>query len=76
MQQIVNLNREGMHIDVSVRTIIGALATTNAPILNNHFKRIAATNRSHGTTDHTQGIAALAAGGCNQIAIEAKTFPN
>ena len=61
MQQIVDLDREGMHIDVSVRTIIGALAATNAPVLNDHFERIAAANRSHWATHNAEGIAALAA---------------
>jgi hypothetical protein len=35
---IVQLNRERMHIDVPVRTIVGALAATNAPVLDDHLE--------------------------------------
>ena len=52
MQQIVDLDRERMHVDVSVRTVVGALAATNAPILDDYLERIAAANRSHGATYH------------------------
>src|SRR5580692_5062376 len=49
---IINLDWERMHIDISIRTVVGALAAADTPVLNNHFERIAPANRSHRTADH------------------------
>src|SRR5580658_1201187 len=65
-----------MHIDISVRTIVGALATANTPVLNDHLERIAAANRSYWTAHHAQRITALPARCGDEITIEAKSFTN
>ena len=69
-------SRELMQIDIAVWAIIRAQSTAYAPIFNNHFKRIAAANRSHRATDHAQRIATLAARGCDQIILKAQTIAN
>src|SRR5208282_687351 len=71
IRQVFQLDREGMHIDISVRTIVCALATTNAPVLDDHLERIAAANRSDRTAHHAQRIAALPARCSDQIPVEA-----
>src|ERR1039457_3281512 len=61
IRRIVQLNGERMHIDISVWTIVGALATTDAPVFDDHLERIAAANRPDRTAHHAQRIAALPA---------------
>src|SRR6266404_10005398 len=62
---------ERMQIDISIRAIPRAQSATDAPILDNHFQRIAPPNRSYRATDHAQRIAALPATCRDQIVIEA-----
>src|SRR5690348_10892070 len=69
-------SRELVEVDVSIRTVIGTESASHAPVFNNHFKGIAAANRSHGTADHAEGIAALAARGGDQIILEAQAITN
>ena len=61
MLVVFDLRREGMHIDVSIRTIFRAKATTDAPILDDHLERIAPPDRADRATHHAEGVAALAA---------------
>jgi hypothetical protein len=65
-----------MNVDISIGAILGAQPTSNAPILDNHFERIAAANGAHRATDHTQWIQALAAGCCYQVMVKAQPFAN
>ena len=63
-----------MQINIAVRTIPRAQATTDAPILDDDFERIAAANGADRAAHHAQGIAALAATGGDQILLEAQTI--
>ena len=63
-----------MQINVAVRTIARAQATTDAPILDDDFERIAAANGADRAAHHAQGIAALTATGGNQILLEAQAI--
>ncbi len=73
---IVHLHWEWVHIDVPIRTIVGALAAANAPILNDHFERVSTANRTDGTADHAKRVTTLPARSGNQIAIEAQPVTN
>jgi len=68
--RVVEFNRKGMEVNVSVRTIIRAQPATNAPIFNNHFQRVPPPDRPYGAANHTQRIAALSARRSNKIFIE------
>src|SRR5579864_1655186 len=65
-----------MHIDIAVGTILRAQSATDAPILDNHFQRIAPPNRADRTAHHAQRVAALPAGSRDKIFIEAQAFAN
>src|SRR5579863_1668305 len=76
IREIVHFDGERMHIDVSVRTIVGTLTTANTPVLDNHFEGITATNRADRAADHAEWISALPARSGYQIAVETKSFTN
>jgi hypothetical protein len=71
---IVNLDRKGMQIDVSVRAVVRTQTASNAPILDNHFQRISAADRSHWAPHHAQWVATLPARGGDQILVETQAF--
>src|SRR5947209_226897 len=58
---------ERMQRNVAVGTIFRAQAAADAPILDDHFKRIPAPDRPDRAPDHTQWIAALPARCCDKI---------
>ena len=68
------LHRERMHVDIAVRAVLGAQAAADAPVLDDHFQRIAPPDGAHRAAHHAQRIAALAAGGRHQILVEAQAF--
>src|SRR5260370_36210862 len=47
---------ERMHVDIAIRTILGALATADAPVLDDDLPRVAPANRADGAADHAVGI--------------------
>lgn len=49
---IIQFNGERVHIDIPVRTIVGALAAADAPILNDHLERIAPANGADRAAHH------------------------
>src|SRR2546430_15554095 len=55
------------------RTIAGAEAAADAPILDDHFERIAAANRTDRVADHTKRIAALPAARGDEITIKTRS---
>ena len=74
--RIGNLNGKRMHVDIAVGTILRAQTATDAPVFDDHFQRIAAPNRTNGTTDHAERVAALPARGGYQVFVEAQAFAN
>src|SRR6202040_2095038 len=65
---------ERMHVDIAVRAIFSAEAAADAPIFDDYFQRIPASDRSHRATDHAKRIEALAAGSCHEVVVETKSF--
>src|SRR5207237_2288906 len=63
--------RELVQVDISVWAIGSAQPATDAPVFDDDFQRVAPPNRSHRTSNHAQRVAALAAGGCNEIILKA-----
>ena len=63
-----------MQVDVAVRAVLGAQAAADAPVLDDHFERIAAADGAHRTAHHAQRIAAMPAGRGDQIFVEALAF--
>src|ERR1700687_4077694 len=43
---------ERMHVDIAIRTILGAFAATDAPVLNDDLSRVAPAYRADGAADH------------------------
>ena len=76
VRRVIQFNRERMHIDISIRTIVGALSATDTPVLDDDLQRIAAANGADRATNHTQRIAALPARGGHQISIESQSITN
>ena len=74
MLGVFTYHLERMEVDISVRAIACAQATADAPILDDHFERIAAPNSSHRTTHHAQRVAALAARRGHQKILKAQPF--
>src|SRR2546421_12035987 len=72
--RIVNHHFERMQIDVAVRTILGAEAAADAPILDDDFERIAPANRADRAADHAKRVAALAATRSDKILVEAQAI--
>ena len=67
---IVGLHLEGMHIDISVGTVAGAQAATDAPVLNCDFKTIPSADRSDRAPHHAQGVFALAARRSHEVVVQ------
>lgn len=67
---------KGMQIDVSVWAIARAETAADAPIFNDDFQRIAATNGAYWAAHHAERITALAATGGNQILLKAQAIAN
>ena len=70
--RIVSQDFKGMQIDIAVGTIARAQSAADAPILDDDFERIAAANRADGAANHAKRVAALAATGTDEIAVEAQ----
>jgi len=68
--EVVEANIEGMEIDVAIGAVARTQAAADAPIFNDDFERIAAADGANGAADHTEGIAALTAGGGNKEIFE------
>jgi len=49
---IVEFDGEWVQVDVAIRTVVGAEAAANAPILDDDFERVPAADRTHGASDH------------------------
>src|SRR3974377_2185953 len=60
--EVVDANLEWMKIDVAVGAVARAKAAADAPIFDDDFERIAPADSADGAADHTERIAALAAG--------------
>src|SRR5882757_1149041 len=67
---VVGEHFERMEIDVAVGAVASAEAAADAPILDDYFEGIAAADGADGTADHAKRIAALSAGGGNEIVFE------
>ena len=67
---IVGLHLEGMHIDISIGTVAGAQAATDAPVLNCDFETIPSADRSDRAPHHAQGVFALPARGSHQVVVQ------
>ena len=65
-----------MQIDIAVGTISRAQTAANAPILDDNFQRIPPANRADRAADHAKRVAALAATGCDEIAVKPQTVPH
>jgi hypothetical protein len=74
MRWIVEFGREGVQIDISIRTISRAQTAANAPVLDNHFESVAAPDGAHRASNHAEGIATLATGCGHQVLVEPQTF--
>src|SRR2546429_7239066 len=70
--RIVRKNFEGMQIDIAVGAIPRAEPAADAPILDDDFERIAATDGANGAPDHAKRVAALAATRGHEIALKAQ----
>src|SRR5271156_1753263 len=70
----VGENIERVHVDVAVRAILRAQPAADAPILDNHFQRIAPPNGTDRTPHHAQRVQTLATGGRAQVVIEAQSL--
>jgi hypothetical protein len=67
---ILDIHFERMQCDVAIRAILGAQPTSDAPVFNDDFERLATPYGTHRTTDHAQRITALAAGRRDQEVLE------
>ena len=74
MRGIVEFDRERMQVDIPVGAVVRAEAAADAPVLDDDFERVAAANRAHRASDHAERVAALAAGGGDQVLVEAQAF--
>ena len=72
--RIVEFDRERMQVDVAVRTVVGAEAASNAPILDDYFEGVPAADGADGASDHAQRIAALPATRRYQILVEPQSI--
>lgn len=52
--------RDGMHIDVAVRTVVRAEPAADAPIFDDDVERFGPVNRIHRATDHADRVLATA----------------
>src|SRR5204863_326546 len=67
MRGIVEFHRERMEVDIAVRAVVGAEAASDAPVFNDDFEGISAADRTYGAAHHAQRVAALPAGGGDQV---------
>ena len=70
--EVVDANLEWMKIDVAVGAVARAKAAADAPIFDDDFERIAPADSADGAADHTERIAALAAGSGDKEILEAE----
>src|SRR4051812_23903215 len=61
---------EVLKVDVAVRTVVRAESASDAPVFDDDLERAFAANRADGAANHAERIAALAAGGGDQVAVE------
>jgi len=73
---IFRLHLKGMHIDISIGTVVGAQTATDAPVLDGDFKAVASANSTHRAPDHAEWVFALAAGCGHEIVIETHAIAN
>src|SRR4029077_10369538 len=74
MRRVVELDRDGMQVDVAIGAIVCAQPAPDAPVFDDDFEGIAAADGTDRATDHAQRVSALAAGSGDQIFIEAETL--
>ena len=67
---------EWMEVNVPVRTIASTESATDAPVFDDDFQRIPATNGPDRTAHHTKRVAALAAGSSDEVLLEAQSVAN
>ena len=76
VRRIVQFNRKGVHVDISIRTIVGTLPAADTPVFDDDLERIATANGPDRATNHAQRIAALPARRGHQITIESQAITN
>src|SRR5579862_4043759 len=74
IDEIIDGNFKGMHIDVAVWAIIRTQATSNAPVLDYDLQAIATTDGANRTADHAKRVLAVAAGGRNQVFVPSQAI--
>ena len=74
--KIVDANLERMKIDVAVGTVARAETAADAPVFDDDFERVAATDGADRTANHTERVAALAARRGDKEILEAQAISN
>src|SRR5690242_7436687 len=73
MSDVLHGNVERMHVDVAVWAVVGAKTAADAPVFDNDFQAVSATDGADRAADHAKRIFTVAAGCSHQVLVPAQT---